>query len=168
MPDVPITGESQESTSLTSNGERNQAGESATSLSRSASRLAMLKQFLSDGNRKAESSQPELPSRLFKQPKLEIIESKNSTLKSETVTQEEGIDGKPMATLEDQEKAPLVKTDQVEVESTRNTDKFSSAKEKIYELADQGKDVTEISHLVNITQGEAELLLRMRNFKIDQ
>ena len=62
----------------------------------------------------------------------------------------------------------LVKTDQVEVESTRNTDKLSSAKEKIYELADQGKDVTEISHLVNITQGEAELLLRMRNFKIDQ
>ena len=68
----------------------------------------------------------------------------------------------------------MVKTDQVEVEveveveSTRNTDKLSSAKEKIYELADQGKDVTEISHLVNITQGEAELLLRMRNFKIDQ
>ena len=56
----------------------------------------------------------------------------------------------------------------MEVESTRNTDKLSSAKEKIYELADQGKDVTEISHLVNITQGEAELLLRMRNFKIDQ
>ena len=129
----------------------------------------MLKQFLPDGNRKAESSQPELPSRLFKQPKLEIIESKNSTLKSETVTQEEGIDEKPMATtLENQEKASLVKTDQVEVESTRNTDKLSSAKEKIYELADQGKDVTEISHLVNITQGEAELLLRMRNFKIDQ
>ena len=172
LPDIPITGESQESTSLTSNGERNQAGESATSLSGSASRLAMLKQFLPDGNRKAESSQPELPSRLFKQPKLEIIESKNSTLKSETVTQEEGVDGKPMARLEDQEKAPLVKTDQVEVEveveSTRNTDKLSSAKEKIYELADQGKDVTEISHLVNITQGEAELLLRMRNFKIDQ
>ena len=128
----------------------------------------MLKQFLPDGNRKAESSQPELPSRLFKQPKLEIIESKNSTLKSETVTQEEGIDEKPMARLEEQEKASLVKTDQVEVESTRNTDKLSSAKEKIYELADQGKDVTEISHLVNITQGEAELLLRMRNFKIDQ
>ena len=84
------------------------------------------------------------------------------------MTQEEGVDGKPMARLEDQEKAPLVKTDQVEVESTRNTDKLSSAKEKIYELADQGKDVTEISHLVNITQGEAELLLRMRNFKIDQ
>ena len=168
LPDVPITGESQESTGLTSNGERKQAGESATSLSGSASRLAMLKQFLPDGNRKAESSQPELPSRLFKQPKLEIIESKNSTLKSETVTQEEGIDEKPMARLEEQEKASLVKTDQVEVESTRNTDKLSSAKEKIYELADQGKDVTEISHLVNITQGEAELLLRMRNFKIDQ
>ena len=83
------------------------------------------------------------------------------------MSQTEAIIEKPVAMLEDQEKDPLV-IDQVEAESTNNTDKLSSAKDKIYELADQGKDVTEISHLVNITQGEAELLLRMRDFKFDQ
>jgi len=167
LPDISTISESQESTSVPSSGE-SQTSESATSLSGSASRLAMLKQFLPDGNSRVESSQPELPSRLFKQPKLEIIESKNSTTESEKVSQAEAIIEKPVAMLEDQEKAPLVVIDQVEAESTNNTDKLSSTKDKIYKLADQGKDVTEISHLVNITQGEAELLLRMRDFKFDQ
>ncbi len=168
LPDIPTIGESQESTSLPSSGEYTQTSESATSLSGSASRLAMLKQFLPDGNSRVESSQPELPSRLFKQPKLEKIESKNNTIESEKVSQSEAVIEKSVAMLEDQEKAPLVVIDQVEAESTNNIDKLSSAKDKIYELADQGKDVTEISHLVNITQGEAELLLRMRDFKFDQ
>ena len=168
LPDIPTIGESQESTSLPSSGKYTQTSESATSLSGSASRLAMLKQFLPDGNSRVESSQPELPSRLFKQPKLEKIESKNNTIESEKVSQSEAVIEKSVAMLEDQEKAPLVVIDQVEAESTNNTDKLSSTKDKIYELADQGKDVTEISHLVNITQGEAELLLRMRDFKFDQ
>ena len=168
LPDIPTIGESQESTSLPSSGKYTQTSESATSLSGSASRLAMLKQFLPDGNSRVESSQPELPSRLFKQPKLEKIESKNNTIESEKASQSEAVIEKSVAMLEDQEKAPLVVIDQVGAESTNNTDKLSSAKDKIYELADQGKDVTEISHLVNITQGEAELLLRMRDFKFDQ
>ena len=168
LPDIPTIGESQESTSLPSSGKYTQTSESATSLSGSASRLAMLKQFLPDGNSRVESSQPELPSRLFKQPKLEKIESKNNTIESEKASQPEAVIEKSVAMLEDQEKAPLVVIDQVGAESTNNTDKLSSAKDKIYELADQGKDVTEISHLVNITQGEAELLLRMRDFKFDQ
>jgi len=45
---------------------------------------------------------------------------------------------------------------------------LADATERIYQLADEGKDVVEISRLANIARGEAELLLRMRNLKFSQ
>ncbi len=167
LPEVPLSGEFSESEVLTGSVDDSQASESepSTSLSSSASRLAMLKQFLPN-EMSHSSNQPELPSRLFKQPKLKVIEQKTQHIKREQSSEE----GEKKISLADksidQEKDSSV--EHVHTGMALNTGSLANTREKIYQLADQGKNVVEISHLVNITQGEAELLLRMRNFKFDQ
>ena len=135
--------------------------ELTTSLSRSASRLAMLKEILPE-NVDLGQDKSELPSRLIKQPKLEAISSPSEPTEIEGLPEEN-----EQASAEDH----TLISDETSLPATGHTTapgKLADATEQIYQLADEGKDVVEISRLANIARGEAELLLRMRNLKFSQ
>jgi len=135
--------------------------ELTTSLSRSASRLAMLKEILPE-NVDLGQDKSELPSRLIKQPKLEAISSPSEPTEIEGLPEEND-----QASAEDH----TLISDETSLPATGHTTapgKLADATEQIYQLADEGKDVVEISRLANIARGEAELLLRMRNLKFSQ
>lgn len=135
--------------------------ELTTSLSRSASRLAMLKEILPE-NVDLGQDKSELPSRLIKQPKLEAISSPSEPTEIEGLPEEN-----EQASAEDH----TLISDETSLPATGHTTapgKLADATERIYQLADEGKDVVEISRLANIARGEAELLLRMRNLKFSQ
>ena len=135
--------------------------ELTTSLSRSASRLAMLKEILPE-NVDLGQDKSELPSRLIKQPKLEAISSPSEPTEIESLPEEN-----EQASAEDH----TLISDETSLPATGHTTapgKLADATEQIYQLADEGKDVVEISRLANIARGEAELLLRMRNLKFSQ
>jgi len=135
--------------------------ELTTSLSRSASRLAMLKEILPE-NVDLGQDKSELPSRLIKQPKLEAISSPSEPTEIESLPEEN-----EQASAEDH----TLISDETSLPATGHTTapgKLADATERIYQLADEGKDVVEISRLANIARGEAELLLRMRNLKFSQ
>ena len=135
--------------------------ELTTSLSRSASRLAMLKEILPE-NVDLGQDKSELPSRLIKQPRLEAISSPSEPTEIEGLPEEN-----EQASAEDH----TLISDETSLPATGHTTapgKLADATERIYQLADEGKDVVEISRLANIARGEAELLLRMRNLKFSQ
>jgi len=135
--------------------------ELTTSLSRSASRLAMLKEILPE-NVDLGQDKSELPSRLIKQPRLEAISSPSEPTEIEGLPEEN-----EQASAEDH----TLISDETSLSATGHTTapgKLADATEQIYQLADEGKDVVEISRLANIARGEAELLLRMRNLKFSQ
>lgn len=135
--------------------------ELTTSLSRSASRLAMLKEILPE-NVDLGQDKSELPSRLIKQPRLEAISSPSEPTEIEGLPEEN-----EQASAEDH----TLISDETSLPATGHTTapgKLADATEQIYQLADEGKDVVEISRLANIARGEAELLLRMRNLKFSQ
>jgi len=125
--------------------------------------LAILKEILPE-NVDLGQNKPELPSRLIKQPKLETISPPSEPVAIEDLPKE---NEQASTSAEDN----MLLSDEPISSATGHTTapgKLADAAEQIYQLADEGKDVVEISRLANIARGEAELLLRMRNLKFSQ
>ena len=137
--------------------------ELTTSLSEPASRLAMLKEILPE-NVDLGQNKPELPSRLIKRPKLEAISLSSEPIEIEDPPEE----NEQVSTSAEGHTLLSNETTSPATGHTTAPGKLADATEQIYQLADEGKDVVEISRLVNIARGEAELLLRMRNLKFSQ